>query len=90
MEAKLVVRILGGPAHVASWLSVGQTAVSNWVSENAIPQRHHLKVFKALSAMGFDWDPDAKPSTVTPRTPEATDLLKRVREDLGVDASEAA
>jgi hypothetical protein len=61
MTTKELIRLLGGVPEVARIFGVKETSVRNWSSENAIPQKHHLRLFRECARRGIAFDPE-KPS----------------------------
>ena len=52
-----LIAAFDGAANVASFVGVGQSAVSNWKNCGLVPSRHSFDLTEELERRGFEVDP---------------------------------
>ena len=72
-----VIDAFGGPTAIGAWLGIGQSAVSNWKIDDAIPPGWHLRLARHAERHGFVISDDLfglptdDPKAPTPRVPKS-------------------
>lgn len=54
---RTLVQQLGGPTEVGEALGLSCEAVCMWYRRNAVPDRHHLALWRIAKARGLAWQP---------------------------------